>query len=809
LTNQPAEEEPRTPGEGADFRLPDTLPVLALRDTVVFPLAVAPLAVGQERSVRLVNEVMKGDRLLVLVRQKNEARPAGPADCHAVGVAGTIHQMRREQDGTIRLIVQGIARVRIVEFLGEEPFLRARVQLAPETSETSMETEGLAQSVKDLFRRWVESAPDVPDLVGQAAGTLDDPAQLANVVAATAPFDSLVRQGLLEIDSVPEKLRRLVQLLQHELAVRDLGAKITSQTQEQMTKAQREYFLREQLRTIQKELGEEDSDAAVVKELREKLAKLTLPEEARKEADRELGRLERLPSASAEHGMLRNFLEWLSELPWGRTTETGIDVHRARGVLDEDHHGLEKIKERIVEYLAVRKLRQERGVESSDGREREPILCFVGPPGVGKTSLGQSIARAMGREFVRISLGGVHDESEIRGHRRTYVGAMPGRIVQALRRARTSDPVFMLDEIDKVSASFQGDPAAALLEVLDPAQNSTFTDNYLGVPFDLSKVLFITTANTTATIAQPLLDRMEVIQLAGYTEEEKVEIAKKYLIPRQRRAAGLADGEIEIEDGALHRMVAEYTREAGVRNLDRTVAKVCRKAALRIASSAGKKVVVTAQDVPEYLGPSHEPPSAAERIDRAGVATGLAWTPAGGDILFVEATLVPSKQGRVILTGSLGDVMRESAQAAVSYVRSHAAELGVRDDAFEDRDVHIHVPSGAIPKDGPSAGVTIVTALASAATGRLVRSDVAMTGEITLRGKVLPIGGVKEKALAARRAGLRTVVLPKWNMVDVDEIAPELRKELTFVPVETLDEVLAAALEPARQHEPQAAGTVP
>jgi ATP-dependent Lon protease len=693
-------------------------------------------------------------------------------------------------------VVQGIARVRIVGFLGEEPYLRARVELAPEPNDTSFETEGLARSVKDLFRTWVEGTNDVPDMIGAAADTIEDPRQLANIVAATVPFDSAVRQEILELDTVREKLVRLVKLLQHEIAVRNLGAKITSDTQEQMSKAQRDYFLREQLRTIRKELGEDDADAAVVRTLREKIAALPLPDEARKEADRELSRLESLPSASAEHGTIRNFLEWLAELPWGKTTETGIDVNHARQVLDEDHHGLEKIKERIVEYLAVRKLRQERGVEGKDGREREPILCFVGPPGVGKTSLGQSIARAMGRQFMRISLGGVHDESEIRGHRRTYIGAMPGRIVQALRRCGTSDPVFMLDEIDKLSASFQGDPAAALLEVLDPAQNSSFTDTYLGVPFDLSKVLFITTANTTATIAQPLLDRMELIQLAGYTEEEKVAIARKYLLPRQRKASGLAEGELAVEDAAMHRVVAEYTREAGVRNLDRAVATVCRKAALRIASGAEKTVVVRESDVPDYLGPSHQPPSTAERIDRPGVATGLAWTPVGGDILFVEASLVPSKQGRVILTGSLGDVMRESAQAAVSYVRAHAAEIGIDARVFEDRDIHIHVPSGAIPKDGPSAGVTMVTALASAASGRLVRSDVAMTGEITLRGKVLPIGGLKEKALAAHRAGIRTIVLPKWNMVDADEIPAELRKELTFVPVDTLDQVLDAALAP-------------
>jgi ATP-dependent Lon protease len=805
MTRQDEEEEKEGPprGESPEFRLPDVLPVLPLRDTVVLPLAVTPLAVGQERSLRLVDAAMKGDRQIVLVKQTTDTKPAGPEDCRRVGVVATVHQMKRDGEGNVRLVVQGLARVRIVEFVETEPFLKARVVLAPEPLDNSMETEGLARSVKDLFRKWVEGSPDVPDIVGQAVEAIDDPRQLAHVVAATVPLDAAVRQELLEMEFVGAKLARLVTLVQHEIAVRDLGAKITSQTQEHMSKAQRDYFLREQLRTIQKELGEEDGDAVVVKELREKLDKLNLPEEAKREADRELGRLERLPSASAEHGMLRNFLEWISELPWNRTTETGIDVGKARVVLDEDHHGLEKVKERILEYLAVRKLRRERGLDTGEkSAEREPILCFVGPPGVGKTSLGQSIARAMGREFVRVSLGGVHDESEIRGHRRTYVGAMPGRIIQALRRAGTADPVFMLDEIDKVSASFQGDPAAALLEVLDPAQNGTFVDNYLGVPFDLSRALFICTANTTSTIAQPLLDRMELIQLAGYTEEEKIEIARKYLLPRQRQAAGLSADEIEIEDAALRRMVAEYTREAGVRSLERVVAKVCRKSALRVAGGELTKVTVTAEDVPALLGPSHQPPSTAERIDRPGVATGLAWTPVGGDILFVEASLVPSKDGKVILTGSLGDVMRESAQAAVSWIRSHASRIGASPTAFDQRDVHIHVPSGSIPKDGPSAGVTMVTALASAATGRLVRSDVAMTGEITLRGKVLPIGGVKEKALAAHRAGIRTILLPKWNMVDVDEIPAELRKELTFVPVETLDDVLAAALEQADVQTP-------
>ena len=806
MKRRPAEEAPAETVSPDEIRLPDVMPVLPLIDMVVFPLAVVPLSVGQERSVRLVDQVMKGDRLLVLVRQKNDKRPGGPDDVHRVGVAATVVQMKRDSDGTIRLLVQGIARVRVVEFTSEEPFLEGRIQLAPEPLDDSLEIEGLTRSVKDLFKKWVESAPDVPDIVGQAADAIDDPRQLANIVAATVPLESGVRQELLESDSMRGRLARLVQLLQHEIAVRDLGAKITSQTQEQMSKAQKDYFLREQLRTIQKELGDEDPDAAVTKELREKLTKLALPDEARKEVDRELARLERLPSAAAEHGMLRNFLEWMAELPWGKTTETGIDVERARQVLEEDHYGLDKIKERIIEYLAVRKLRRDRGVkESVDGRQSEPILCFVGPPGVGKTSLGQSIARAMGRQFVRISLGGVHDESEIRGHRRTYIGAMPGRIVQALRRAGTSDPVFMLDEIDKVSASFQGDPAAALLEVLDPAQNSSFTDNYLGVPFDLSQVVFITTANTTATIAQPLLDRMEVIQLAGYIQEEKVAIATRYLVPRQRQSAGLAEGEIEIQDAALRRIIEEYTREAGVRNLDRVIANICRKAALRIAEGE-ERVVVTPEHVTEFLGPSKQPPSLAERIDRPGVATGLAWTPAGGDILFVEASVIPSRKPQVILTGSLGDVMRESAQAAISFVRSRIVELGLDPTALDDRDIHIHVPSGAIPKDGPSAGVTIVSALASAATGRLVRSDVAMTGEITLRGKVLPIGGIKEKALAAQRAGITTIILPRWNMVDVDEIRPELRKGLTFVPVETLDEVLEAALLPAASHELETQG---
>ncbi|HEX9015106.1 MAG TPA: endopeptidase La, partial [Chloroflexota bacterium] len=584
--------------------------------------------------------------------------------------------------------------------------------------------------------------------------------------------------------------------------VLELGRKIQSEAQEQMTKAQREYYLREQLRAIQKQLGEESPEESEVRDLRQKVEEAGMPEEARKEADRELSRLEKVPSASPEHGVIRTYLDWLTTLPWNVSTGHAIDVPEARRILDEDHYDLEKIKDRILEYLAVRKLKEERAAEDSELSEmREPILCFVGPPGVGKTSLGHSIARAMGRKFIRQSLGGVRDEAEIRGHRRTYVGALPGRIIQAIRRAGSNDPVFMMDEIDKVGSDWRGDPSSALLEVLDPEQNRDFRDHYLDLPFDLSKVMFITTANTLETIPPPLRDRMEILQLPGYTEEEKLHIARKYLVPKQMKAHGLKEDEVQVEDDALRTVIEDFTREAGVRNLEREVASLFRKAAREIAEGATGTVVINPEKVRSYLGRPRHYAEVAEMVDRPGVVTGLVWTPVGGDIVFIEATAMPGHKA-LKLTGQLGDVMRESAEAAYSYVRSRAQELGVPAEYFDKHDIHIHVPAGAVPKDGPSAGVTMATALASIITGRPVRHDVAMTGEITLRGKVLPIGGLKEKALAAHRAGIKTVILPKRNEDDLEDLPEQLRKEMEFVPVENVDEVLSRALAPAPEGSP-------
>lgn len=662
--------------------------------------------------------------------------------------------------------------------------------------------------------------PEFPDELASALKGLSDPRQVAYLVATSVPISVGVRQEILEIDSVEVKLRRLVEILQHELAVRELGQKITEETQEEMSKAQRDYFLREQLKTIQRQLGDENPEQAEIEAFRRRLQEAPLPEEVRKEAERELARLERLPPAAAEHGMIRTYLDWLLSLPWGKATGGQIDVSYARRILDEDHYDLEKIKDRILEYLAVRKLREERKAanppteggertyasESSplpqtpeDESRREPILCFVGPPGVGKTSLGQSIARAMGRKFVRISLGGVHDEAEIRGHRRTYIGAMPGRIIQALRRAETFDPVFMLDEVDKLGVGFHGDPSAALLEVLDPAQNNAFVDTYLGVPVDLSKVLFICTANTTETIPSALQDRMEIVTLSGYTEEEKVQIARRHLLTRLLRAHGLLPQEIQIDDEAIRRVARDYTREAGVRNLERALAGVLRKVARRISEGTPTPIEVTGDKVPDYLGRPRFFNEVAERIDRPGVATGLAWTPVGGDVLFVEATMMPGQEERLILTGMLGDVMRESAQAALSYVRSNAERLAIDPKIFDGKVVHIHVPAGAIPKDGPSAGVTMTAALASLASGRPIRNDLAMTGEITLRGKVLPVGGIKEKVLAAYRAGVKTVLLPHRNEYDLEDVPEEVKQEMTFVPLDSAEDVLKNALMPLPQ----------
>jgi ATP-dependent Lon protease len=809
-----AEAPVAPPGRPA---IPDALPVLPLRGgVVVFPTAVVPLVVAQERSIRLIDDIMHRDRLVALVAPRpGAADPPGPDDLHRVGTVAMVHQLVRAPDGSLRMVIQGVERVRLVDFVSTEPYLVARVQVAPDQVTPTAETEALRRAVVDLYKTLVGLADELPNELAAAAEALDEPIGVAYLVAATAPMDTDDRQAILEADTIDAKLRRLVELLQHELSVRELGQRIRTETTERMTKAQRDYYLREQLQSIQRELGEGgDPETA---DLRRRIEEAGLPEEARREADRELERLETIPPASPEHGIIRTYLEWLASLPWKEPDPKDIDVPTARRVLDEDHYDLDKVKDRILEYLAVRKLRQERAArissavdEDVDGSEppppnarretdldrsaRDPILCFVGPPGVGKTSLGQSIARALGRAFVRQSLGGVHDEAEIRGHRRTYIGALPGRIIQGIRRAGTRDPVFMLDELDKVGSDWRGDPSAALLEVLDPAQNHSFNDNYLGVPFDLSQVLFIATANTLDTIPGPLQDRLEILQIAGYTDAEKVGIASKYLIPKQVAAHGLTGEEIRFTDDAIRAIIRGYTREAGVRSLDREIASVCRRVARWIAEGRREPVEVTPSLVESILGRRRFFDEVAERTERPGVATGLAWTPAGGDVLFVEAAMSPSREERLILTGMLGDVMRESAQAALSYVQSNAAALGIPPDTFTGKSIHIHVPAGAIPKDGPSAGVTMVTALTSLALGRAVRPDVAMTGEITLRGKVLPVGGIREKVLAAHRVGIGTVILPRRNEADLDDVPAELRQQITFRLADDAEQVLAEAL---------------
>ncbi len=799
--------------EESKVELPDELPILPLKDTVVYPFAMMPLGVGKERSIRLIDEVMRGSRLVGLVAQENaDIEEAGPDDCFRMGTVARIARLLRIPDGTIQVIVQGLERIVIDEFVAEQPFLKAHAHLAPETVQTDLEIEALKRTAIDQFQRLVNLVQYLPDQLAMAAMNLDDPRQVVYLIASSAQMDLSLRQQLLELDSVREKLEKVTAFLTRELEVLELGKKIQSQAQEEMSKAQREYFLREQLKAIQRELGEESDEVAAINQLREKIEQAHMPEEALKEAERELSRLEKLPAASPEYSVIRTYLDTLVSLPWDKSTGKRIDVAYARQVLDEDHYDLVKVKDRILEYLAVRRLKQDRQ-EAEGGTEggaaptsREPILCFVGPPGVGKTSLGHSIARALGREFVRMSLGGIHDEAEIRGHRRTYIGALPGRIIQSIRRAGTNDPVFMLDEVDKVSSDWRGDPSSALLEVLDPEQNHAFRDNYLDLAFDLSRVMFIATANALDPIPAALRDRMEVLELAGYTEEEKLHIARRYLLPKQIAANGLKPEEIEVSDEALLRLIRDYTREAGVRNLEREIGTLCRKVAKLAAEGHPAEPAITPERVREFLGRPHFFAEAAERIDRPGVVTGLVWTPVGGDIIFVEAAMMRSRETQLTLTGQLGDVMKESAMTALSYVRSNAATFGIDPRVFEDNGLHIHVPAGAIPKDGPSAGITIMTAIVSLALGRKVRSDVAMTGEISLRGKVLPIGGLKEKVLAAHRAGISTVILPKRNEPDLEDLPAELREQMTFIPVDDARDVITAALEGAQLVRPSARG---
>ena len=811
--------------------IPDVLPVLPLKDIVIYPFAVQPLGVGQERSIRLIDDVMRGDRLVVLVAQKSaETEQAGPDDIYRIGTVSRVARMIRMPDGTIQIIVQGLERVDIGEFTQEKPYLAAHVTLKPDMQEDDKETEAIKRNVVSYFQRLVALVQNVPEGVAAATLNLEEPRQVVYVIATFMQMELELRQKLLELDSVRAKLENLSSYLTHELEIFELGKKIQTSAQEEMGKVQREYLLREQLKAIQRELGEESEEQATVNELRRKIDEAKMPEEALKEANRELSRLEKLPTISPEYSIIRTYIELLASLPWSKSTGEKIDVPHAREGLDHDHYDLEKIKDRILEYLAVRRLKEERVAvrlkeeaeaaanhADTEGRtptqplqsdeatrqiNREPILCFVGPPGVGKTSLGQSIARALGRKFARMSLGGIRDEAEIRGHRRTYIGAMPGRIIQTLRRVEANDPVVMLDEVDKVGADWRGDPSSALLEVLDPEQNYNFRDNYLDLAFDLSRVMFIATANALEPIPAALRDRMEILELSGYTEEQKLHIARNYLLPKQLQANGLNKDELTVDDNALRRIARDYTREAGVRNLEREIGSLCRKVAKQIAEGRETPIAVTADQIPEYLGRQRFFEEAAERIDRPGIATGLVWTAVGGEIIFIEAAAMPGKQSQLTLTGQLGDVMKESAMAALSYVRSNAVALGLPQNVFEEQNIHIHVPAGAIPKDGPSAGVTMVTVLVSLASGRKVRSDVAMTGEITLRGKVMPIGGIKEKVLAAYRSGIRTVILPKKNEMDLMEDLPkELRDQMHFVFATDIRQVLEAALEPAKRQQ--------
>jgi ATP-dependent Lon protease len=782
--------------------IPEELAILPLRGVVVYPVTFQALSVGQPRSIHLVDDATVNKQVIGLVTSRDaEIEEPGPEDVYELGVAATIQRMIKAPDGTIRLLVQGVERVRIESWTGVEPYLRARVAVLPDEVDEGIEVEALMRNAVDLLRRLVSLVSQLPDELLMAALNLDDPRQLVYFIATNIRMEIPDAQAILEIDSVREKLLKLTSIMTKELEVLELGRKIQSEAQSEMEKIQREYLLREQLKAIQKELGEGDERSVEIEEYRRRIAESGMPEEAEREALRELNRMEKMPPQAAEYSVIKTYLDWMTDMPWQVATEDQLDIVHAGQVLDEDHYDLEDIKERILEYLAVRKLKLERKEERAEEEitdyireEREGvILCFVGPPGTGKTSLGRSIARALGRKFIRMSLGGMRDEAEIRGHRRTYIGAMPGRIIQSLKRVGTKNPVFMLDEIDKVGTDWRGDPSSALLEVLDPEQNRDFRDHYLDVPFDLSQVMFVTTANMLSPIPAPLRDRMEILELDGYTEDEKVHIAQQYLIPRQIRENSLRSSEVTFDDAAVRGIIRDYTREAGVRNLERQIGTICRKVATRVVEEEGISVHVQADDLVESLGKPRFYLEAAERTELPGVATGVVWTPTGGDITFIEATRMRGSK-RLILTGKLGDVMKESAQAAVSYVRSKATELGVDDEVFAKSDLHIHVPAGAVPKDGPSAGVTIATALVSLLTNRPVRADVAMTGEITLRGQVLPVGGIKQKILGAARAGLHVVILPARNEPDLEDVPEEIRGKMEFVLADRVDDVFAAAL---------------
>ncbi len=780
---------PREVAVDGSRRLPERVGVLPLRDTVTFPEMLIPLNVGQPRSIELINETLRGDRSIVMVASRNpEVETPTPEDLFDVGVIGVVARMIRVPDGTLRVLIQGGQRVRITRWVSSDPYLVAEISELPDVVKPSPELTALMRNVQQTFTDIVSEVPYLPEELQIMVANVEDPSTLTHLIAGVLRLKPEEKQELLEEVDVAKRLRRLSEILARELEVVAIGSKIQSQVQSELDKGQREYFLRQQMKAIQEELGEADEVQAEVNELREQLGSIQLPEEVRKQVDRELARLHRLQPAMAEYGVVRGYLEWIASLPWDKSTEDNLDLEHARRVLEEDHYDIEQVKDRILEFLAVRKLKPD---------ARGSILCFVGPPGVGKTSLGRSIARALGREFERISVGGVRDEAEIRGHRRTYIGAMPGVIIRAMRDAGANNPLLMIDEIDKMGADFRGDPTSAMLEVLDPEQNHAFRDHYLDLPFSLENAMFVTTANTLDTVPGPLRDRMEVLVLAGYTEEEKLEIGKRYLVPRQIERNGLTPRRISFTDPALRTIISDYTREAGVRQLEREIGTVCRKVARQVAEDKLKRrITITEPRVRESLGKRHYYSEIRRRTSRPGVATGLAWTPVGGEVLFIEATAMPGK-GNLIITGQLGEVMQESAQAALSYIRSNTSEVvpDLAVDWFATHDIHIHVPAGATPKDGPSAGVAMVTALASLLTVRLVRSDVAMTGEITLTGQVLPIGGLKEKALAAQRNKIRCVIAPALNEPDVDEIPEHLRKDLEFKFVSTVDDVLEIALQ--------------
>lgn len=779
-----------------EIEIPDTLPVLPVRDIVVFPYMILPLFVGREMSIKAIDYSLSTNRMVFLLTQKdlNVENPA-PEDLFSIGTVAIVMRMLKLPDGRVKILVQGLSKARALKYDQTDPFFKASIEKITDqkTEPLSIEDEALVRNAKGQLEKVVSLGKSIlPDIMG-VVENIEEPGRLADLVASNIGLKTEQSQEILEIIDPVQRLKRVSEILSRETELLTVQQKIQSEARGEIDKTQREYFLREQLKAIQKELGDIDERAEEIKEFKKKIEDAKMPEKVLKEAEKQLKRLEKMHPDSAEAGTVRTYLDWLVEIPWSKSTTDNLDIKAAEKVLNDDHYDLEKVKERILEYLSVRKLKE---------KMKGPILCFIGPPGVGKTSLGKSIARSLGREFVRMSLGGVRDEAEIRGHRRTYVGALPGRIIQGIKTAGTINPVFMLDEIDKIGTDYRGDPSSALLEVLDPEQNNSFADHYLAVPFDLSRVMFITTGNLVDTIPGPLRDRMEIIYLSGYTTEEKLGIAKNYLIPKQLDEHGISDKVLKLTDQGLFNLISQYTREAGVRNLEREIAHLCRKVAKKIAEGRDKPFVMTAKNIHRYLGvPKFLPEEEIEK-DEVGVSTGLAWTESGGDIIYVEATTMKGK-GHLTLTGQLGDIMKESAQAALSYVRSKAAFLGINEDMFSKIDLHIHVPAGAIPKDGPSAGITMATAIASALTGKPVSKNVAMTGEVTLRGRVLPIGGLKEKTLAAKRMGIKKVIVPERNRKDLEDIPKYIKKDMEFVFAETMDDVLKVALKKIEKKKPK------